>query len=67
MLKITLLPGQVPELRKSGAHRTNVILPVKVKYGRKRDEWLVGTVAVYFVDKDKAEDFAELAMEEAEK
>lgn len=67
MLKITLLRGQTPEIRKSGAKRTNVVLPVKVKYGRKKDEWLIGTVVVPFMDKDKAEDFAELALEEVEK
>lgn len=63
MIKITPLSHN-PEIRKSGAHRLNVILPVKVKYGRKKNEWLMGTIAVPFTDKDKAEDFAERVYEE---
>jgi hypothetical protein len=64
VLKITLLP-QSPEVRKSGAKRLNVVMPVKIKYGRRKNEWLLGTVVVPFTKKDAAEDFAERVYEEA--
>ena len=66
MFKIKL-EGTQPELRPSGSKRWNVIVPVRVRYGRRKDELLRGHLVLPFSNKDLANAAAERICEEAGK
>jgi hypothetical protein len=54
----------VPECRKSGSRRWNVLVPVIVRYGRKKDEHLKGHLVLPFSTEEFAKSAAERIEEE---
>jgi len=63
MFKIKL-EGTELELRPSGSKRWNVIVQVRIRYGRKKDELLYGHLVLPFSNKDLANNAAERIREE---